>query len=217
MATSWFDIADERDAAAAADDVVEVVVDSPAADGVPAGGRFSRVVWVGFGVLLAVSVVGVVWSLQSQRMWVEPVSVSSSVVEVPPSVAVSSSSSSVPVSSVVVERCPGQPVGSLSSPEGVVVEFQEAYFAGDVERIASVVASGSYLASVDWGTVVSDVVGSEFCVKVEGVSGGVVDAATTVVTPGGEELLFMQKVTVVEVGGGFRILEIEDRPVPSTS
>lgn len=69
------------------------------------------------------------------------------------------------------------------------------------------------IANVDWPTLAKDVIGSEFCVKITDVTDGVIDASTTVRTPKGEELLFIQLVHTIKEGNNYKISSIEDKPV----
>jgi hypothetical protein len=51
-------------------------------------------------------------------------------------------------------------------------------------------------------------------VKISDVTGEIVDAETTVRTPKGEELLFLQTITTRKIDDEYKIWKIEDRPVP---
>ncbi|GAB2499015.1 hypothetical protein CATRI_13500 (plasmid) [Corynebacterium atrinae] len=124
-----------------------------------------------------------------------------------------SSTSAAPVS----PKCPDQPSPRPTTPEGAVVAFQQAYFAGDSEAVKEVLDPGSYLANVDWVTAAGDLIGSDICVAIAGHDDGEVDADTTVRTAEGEELLLMQKITTVQASGGWRVSVIEDRPVPQAT
>lgn len=170
-------------------------------------------------LVVVISVVGIIRSLGASGVGVSREVVSVSVTSLAAPVSSVQPTSTTPASStstsaVPVEKCPDQPEVSQESVEGVVVAFQAAYFAGDSSAIGETIAPGSYLAGVDWLTVVGDLVGADFCVKIASVSGDVVEADTTVKTVSGEELLFRQKITVIKTEGGYRIWEIEDRPLP---
>lgn len=134
----------------------------------------------------------------------------------PAAVAVSPSSSDKPkpevtTSSSVSQRCPDQPKSSKTSPKGIVVAFQKAYFAGNNDQVLATVEESSYLADVDWVTSAGDTIGSDFCVKINDVSDDFVDVTTTVRTSAGEELVFLQRMHTVKVGKEFKITAIEDR------
>ena len=129
------------------------------------------------------------------------------------SIAPKPTSTTTTTTSTVVERCPGQPKASTKTPQGAFIAFQQAYFAGDTKALSKTVESSSYLANVDWPTLAKDVIGSEFCVKITDVTDGVIDASTTVRTPKGEELLFIQLVHTIKEGNNYKISSIEDKPV----
>ena len=67
---------------------------------------------------------------------------------------------------------------------------------------------------MDWLTSAGELVGSDYCVKISDVTGEIVDAETTVRTPKGEELLFLQTITTRKIDNEYKIWKIEDRPVP---
>lgn len=114
-------------------------------------------------------------------------------------------------SEVVAERCPDQVLADAGSPQGVVVAFQEAYFAADQKKIVGLVADDSYLQEVDWVTAVGDLKGSVWCAVTKEESDSTVAASVTVHTSGGEELLYIQTYTVVKVRDMWKIVSIEDR------
>jgi hypothetical protein len=139
----------------------------------------------------------------------------------PSAVAVSTTSppttksQSTSTSSAPPQRCPDQPKATPTTPQGAVVAFQKAYFAGNTEDLIKVIDPTSYLATVDWPTLTGDVVGSDFCVKISTVENNVVEANTTVRTPKGEELLFIQSIRTIKEGKTYKISSIEDKPAPT--
>lgn len=139
----------------------------------------------------------------------------------PSAVAVSTTSppttksQSASTSSAPPQRCPDQPKATPTTPQGAVVAFQKAYFAGNTEDLIKVIDPTSYLATVDWPTLTGDVVGSDFCVKISTVENNVVEANTTVRTPKGEELLFIQSIRTIKEGKTYKISSIEDKPAPT--
>ena len=120
------------------------------------------------------------------------------------SIAPKPTSTTTTTTSTVVERCPGQPKASTKTPQGAFIAFQQAYFAGDTKALSKTVESSSYLANVDWPTLAKEIID---------VTDGVIDASTTVRTPKGEELLFIQLVHTIKEGNNYKISSIEDKPV----
>ena len=73
----------------------------------------------------------------------------------PSAVAVSTTSppttksQSASTSSAPPQRCPDQPKATPTTPQGAVVAFQKAYFAGNTEDLIKVIDPTSYLATAD--------------------------------------------------------------------
>lgn len=110
-----------------------------------------------------------------------------------------------------VDKCPNQPAPTSATLEGTFVLFQQAYFAGDIPALTALIDSSSYLSAVDWGTVAVQTQGAEFCVNVIDKRGTRLDAATTVVTPKGEELLWLQTITLSKKQSRWLVVSIDDR------
>ena len=170
-------------------------------------------------VALAVVSVGIYTAIQHDS----PINAVATPPPAPPSpsaVAVSTTSptttsQSASTSSAPPQRCSDQPKATPTTPQGAVVAFQKAYFAGNTEELIKVIDPTSYLATVDWPTLTGDVVGSDFCVKISTVENNVVEATTTVRTPKGEELLFIQSIRTIKEGKTYKISSIEDKPAPT--
>ncbi|PLW00124.1 hypothetical protein BRL53_05165 [Corynebacterium ulcerans] len=129
--------------------------------------------------------------------------------EAAPQSALTTTSSSVPTPA---PRCPKQPKSTNTTPEGTFVRFQEAYFSGNVKALEAVIDPKSYLASVDWMTIASPMIGSDFCVDAKKTDrNGVIDASTTVRSKDGKELLYVQSVTLILDGDTWKITAIDDR------
>lgn len=213
---SWFD---EYDKAAAQEPVPEttvfpVVDDQAPADPVPQR-QGARTLILGVSVLGVVALgaltaVGITSSLRAQpddTPAATPVTVTSTVATTSPT------SSAAPVA----PKCPDQPPARQRTPEGAVVAFQQAYFAGDATALRRALDPKSYLANVDWITAAGDLIGSDICVTVIDTWGGVVEADTTVRAADGEELLLLQTITTTEADGVWKVSAIEDRPVPTST
>ena len=240
MTTNWFDhyassaIPDDLDVPPAADDKTPVEDASPS-EPEPEGTTARRMRWHAHSggspippwmiktlvvVALAVVSVGIYTAMQHDS----PTNAVATPPPAPPSpsaVAVSTTSpptttsQSASTSSAPPQRCPDQPKATPTTPQGAVVAFQKAYFAGNTEDLIKVIDPASYLATVDWPTLTGDVVGSDFCVKISTVENNVVEATTTVRTPKGEELLFIQSIRTIKEGKTYKISSIEDKPAPT--
>lgn len=240
MTTNWFDhyassaIPDDLDVPPAADDKTPVEDASPS-EPEPEGTTPRRMRWHAHSggsplplwmiktlvvVALAVVSVGIYTAMQHDS----PTNAVATPPPTPPSpsaVAVSTTSppttksQSASTSSAPPQRCPDQPKAMPTTPQGAVVAFQKAYFAGNTEDLIKVIDPASYLATVDWPTLTGDVVGSDFCVKISTVENNVVEANTTVRTPKGEELLFIQSIRTIKEGKTYKISSIEDKPAPT--
>lgn len=239
MTTNWFDhyassaIPDDLDVPPAADDKTPVEDASPS-EPEPEGTTARRMRWHAHSggspippwmiktlvvVALAVVSVGIYTAMQHDS----PTNAVATPPPAPPSpsaVAVSTTSppttsQSASTSPAPPQRCPDQPKAAPTTPQGAVVAFQKAYFAGNTEELIKVIDPASYLATVDWPTLTGDVVGSDFCVKISTVENNVVEATTTVRTPKGEELLFIQSIRTIKEGKTYKISSIEDKPAPT--
>lgn len=239
MTTNWFDhyassaIPDDLDVPPAADDKTPVEDASPS-EPEPEGTTPRRMWWHAHSggspippwmiktlvvVALAVVSVGIYTAIQHDS----PTNAVATPPPAPPSpsaVAVSTTSptttsQSASTSPAPPQRCPDQPKAAPTTPQGAVVAFQKAYFAGNTEELIKVIDPASYLATVDWPTLTGDVVGSDFCVKISTVENNVVEANTTVRTPKGEELLFIQSIRTIKEGKTYKISSIEDKPAPT--
>lgn len=239
MTTNWFDhyassaIPDDLDVPPAADDKTPVEDASPS-EPEPEGTTARRMRWHAHSggspippwmiktlvvVALAVVSVGIYTAMQHDSPTnavatppPAPPSPSAVVVSTtsPPTTSQSASTSPAPP-----QRCPDQPKAAPTTPQGAVVAFQKAYFAGNTAELIKVIDPASYLATVDWPTLTGDVVGSDFCVKISTVENNVVEANTTVRTPKGEELLFIQSIRTIKEGKTYKISSIEDKPAPT--
>ena len=239
MTTNWFDhyassaIPDDLDVPPAADDKTPVEDASPS-EPEPEGITARRMRWHAHSggspippwmiktlvvVALAVVSVGIYTAMQHDSPTnavatppPAPPSPSAVVVSTtsPPTTSQSASTSPAPP-----QRCPDQPKAAPTTPQGAVVAFQKAYFAGNTAELIKVIDPASYLATVDWPTLTGDVVGSDFCVKISTVENNVVEANTTVRTPKGEELLFIQSIRTIKEGKTYKISSIEDKPAPT--
>lgn len=240
MTTNWFDhyassaTPDDLDVPPAADEETPVEDASPS-EPEPEGTTPRRMRWHAHSggsplplwmiktlvvVALAVVSVGIYTAMQHDS----PTNAVATPPPTPPSpsaVAVSTTSpptttsQSASTSLVPPQRCPDQPKATPTTPQGAVVAFQKAYFAGNTEDLIKVIDPTSYLATVDWPTLTGDVVGSDFCVKISTVENNVVEANTTVRTPKGEELLFIQSIRTIKEGKTYKISSIEDKPAPT--
>lgn len=239
MTTNWFDhyassaIPDDLDVPPAADDKPPVEDASPS-EPEPEGTTARRMRWHAHSggspippwmiktlvvVALAVVSVGIYTAIQHDS----PTNAVATPPPAPPSpsaVAVSTTSptttsQSASTSPAPPQRCPDQPKAAPTTPQGAVVAFQKAYFAGNTAELIKVIDPASYLATVDWPTLTGDVVGSDFCVKISTVENNVVEANTTVRTPKGEELLFIQSIRTIKEGKTYKISSIEDKPAPT--
>ena len=239
MTTNWFDhyassaTPDDLDAPPAADDKTPVEDASPS-EPKPEGTTARRMRWHAHSggspippwviktlvvVALAVVSVGIYTAIQHDS----PTNAVATPPPAPPSpsaVAVSTTSppttsQSASTSPAPPQRCPDQPKATPTTPQGAVVAFQKAYFAGNTAELIKVIDPASYLATVDWPTLTGDVVGSDFCVKISTVENNVVEATTTVRTPKGEELLFIQSIRTIKEGKTYKISSIEDKPAPT--
>lgn len=239
MTTNWFDhyassvIPDDLDVPPAADDKTPVEDASPS-EPEPEGTTARRMRWHAHSggspippwmiktlvvVALAVVSVGIYTAMQHDS----PTNAVATPPPAPPSpsaVAVSTTSppttsQSASTSPAPPQRCPDQPKAAPTTPQGAVVAFQKAYFAGNTAELIKVIDPASYLATVDWPTLTGDVVGSDFCVKISTVENNVVEATTTVRTPKGEELLFIQSIRTIKEGKTYKISSIEDKPAPT--
>lgn len=239
MTTNWFDhyassaIPDDLDVPPAADDKPPVEDASPS-EPEPEGTTPRRMRWHAHSggspippwmiktlvvVALAVVSVGIYTAMQHDS----PTNAVATPPPAPPSpsaVAVSTTSptttsQSASTSPAPPQRCPDQPKATPTTPQGAVVAFQKAYFAGNTAELIKVIDPASYLATVDWPTLTGDVVGSDFCVKISTVENNVVEANTTVRTPKGEELLFIQSIRTIKEGKTYKISSIEDKPAPT--
>lgn len=239
MTTNWFDhyassaIPDDLDVPPAADDKAPVEDASPS-EPEPEGTTARRMRWHTHSggspippwmiktlvvVALAVVSVGIYTAIQHDS----PTNAVATPPPAPPSpsaVAVSTTSppttsQSASTSPAPPQRCPDQPKAAPTTPQGAVVAFQKAYFAGNTAELIKVIDPASYLATVDWPTLTGDVVGSDFCVKISTVENNVVEATTTVRTPKGEELLFIQSIRTIKEGKTYKISSIEDKPAPT--
>lgn len=239
MTTNWFDhyassaIPDDLDVPPAADDETPVEDASPS-EPEPEGTTARRMRWHAHSggspippwmiktlvvVALAVVSVGIYTAMQHDS----PTNAVATPPPAPPSpsaVAVSTTSppttsQSASTSPAPPQRCPDQPKAAPTTPQGAVVAFQKAYFAGNTAELIKVIDPASYLATVDWPTLTGDVVGSDFCVKISTVENNVVEATTTVRTPKGEELLFIQSIRTIKEGKTYKISSIEDKPAPT--
>lgn len=239
MTTNWFDhyassaIPDDLDVPPAADDKTPVEDASPS-EPEPEGTTARRMRWHAHSggspippwmiktlvvVALAVVSVGIYTAMQHDS----PTNAVATPPPAPPSpsaVAVSTTSppttsQSASTSPAPPQRCPDQPKATPTTPQGAVVAFQKAYFAGNTAELIKVIDPASYLATVDWPTLTGDVVGSDFCVKISTVENNVVEATTTVRTPKGEELLFIQSIRTIKEGKTYKISSIEDKPAPT--
>lgn len=239
MTTNWFDhyassaIPDDLDVPPAADDKTPVEDASPS-EPEPEGTTPRRMRWHAHSggspippwmiktlvvVALAVVSVGIYTAIQHDS----PTNAVATPPPAPPSpsaVAVSTTSppttsQSASTSPAPPQRCPDQPKATPTTPQGAVVAFQKAYFAGNTAELIKVIDPASYLATVDWPTLTGDVVGSDFCVKISTVENNVVEATTTVRTPKGEELLFIQSIRTIKEGKTYKISSIEDKPAPT--
>lgn len=239
MTTNWFDhyassaIPDDLDVPPVADDKTPVEDASPS-EPEPEGTTARRMRWHAHSggspippwmiktlvvVALAVVSVGIYTAIQHDS----PTNAVATPPPAPPSpsaVAVSTTSppttsQSASTSPAPPQRCPDQPKAAPTTPQGAVVAFQKAYFAGNTEELIKVIDPASYLATVDWPTLTGDVVGSDFCVKISTVENNVVEATTTVRTPKGEELLFIQSIRTIKEGKTYKISSIEDKPAPT--
>ena len=239
MTTNWFDhyassaIPDDLDVPPAADDKTPVEDASPS-EPKPEGTTARRMRWHAHSggspippwmiktlvvVALAVVSVGIYTAIQHDS----PTNAVATPPPAPPSpsaVAVSTTSppttsQSASTSPAPPQRCPDQPKAAPTTPQGAVVAFQKAYFAGNTAELIKVIDPASYLATVDWPTLTGDVVGSDFCVKISTVENNVVEATTTVRTPKGEELLFIQSIRTIKEGKTYKISSIEDKPAPT--
>lgn len=239
MTTNWFDhyassaIPDDLDVPPAADDKTPVEDASPS-EPEPEGTTARRMRWHAHSggspippwmiktlvvVALAVVSVGIYTAMQHDS----PTNAVATPPPAPPSpsaVAVSTTSppttsQSASTSPAPPQRCPDQPKAAPTTPQGAVVAFQKAYFAGNTAELIKVIDPASYLATVDWPTLTGDVVGSDFCVKISTVENNVVEANTTVRTPKGEELLFIQSIRTIKEGKTYKISSIEDKPAPT--
>lgn len=239
MTTNWFDhyassaIPDDLDVPPAADDKTPVEDASPS-EPEPEGTTARRMRWHAHSggspippwviktlvvVALAVVSVGIYTAIQHDS----PTNAVATPPPAPPSpsaVAVSTTSppttsQSASTSPAPPQRCPDQPKATPTTPQGAVVAFQKAYFAGNTAELIKVIDPASYLATVDWPTLTGDVVGSDFCVKISTVENNVVEANTTVRTPKGEELLFIQSIRTIKEGKTYKISSIEDKPAPT--
>lgn len=239
MTTNWFDhyassaIPDDLDVPPAADDETPVEDASPS-EPEPEGTTARRMRWHAHSggspippwmiktlvvVALAVVSVGIYTAIQHDS----PTNAVATPPPAPPSpsaVAVSTTSppttsQSASTSPAPPQRCPDQPKAAPTTPQGAVVAFQKAYFAGNTAELIKVIDPASYLATVDWPTLTGDVVGSDFCVKISTVENNVVEATTTVRTPKGEELLFIQSIRTIKEGKTYKISSIEDKPAPT--
>jgi hypothetical protein len=239
VTTNWFDhyassaIPDDLDVPPAADDKTPVEDASPS-EPEPEGTTARRMRWHAHSggspippwmiktlvvVALAVVSVGIYTAMQHDSPTnavatppPAPPSPSAVVVSTtsPPTTSQSASTSPAPP-----QRCPDQPKAAPTTPQGAVVAFQKAYFAGNTAELIKVIDPASYLATVDWPTLTGDVVGSDFCVKISTVENNVVEANTTVRTPKGEELLFIQSIRTIKEGKTYKISSIEDKPAPT--
>jgi hypothetical protein len=239
VTTNWFDhyassaIPDDLDVPPAADDKTPVEDASPS-EPEPEGTTARRMRWHAHSggspippwmiktlvvVALAVVSVGIYTAIQHDS----PTNAVATPPPAPPSpsaVAVSTTSppttsQSASTSPTPPQRCPDQPKAAPTTPQGAVVAFQKAYFAGNTAELIKVIDPASYLATVDWPTLTGDVVGSDFCVKISTVENNVVEANTTVRTPKGEELLFIQSIRTIKEGKTYKISSIEDKPAPT--
>lgn len=239
MTTNWFDhyassaIPDDLDVPPAADDKTPIEDASPS-EPEPEGTTPRRMRWHAHSggspippwmiktlvvVALAVVSVGIYTAIQHDS----PTNAVATPPPAPPSpsaVAVSTTSptttsQSASTSPAPPQRCPDQPKAAPTTPQGAVVAFQKAYFAGNTAELIKVIDPASYLATVDWPTLTGDVVGSDFCVKISTVENNVVEATTTVRTPKGEELLFIQSIRTIKEGKTYKISSIEDKPAPT--
>ena len=164
-------------------------------------------------MLIGASAFGVIKSIHTKTQ--DMASATTLVSITPPPVVTSTKPATT--SSVIAskdEKCPNQPKANRKTAQGAVAEFQKAYFTGDTKALKKIIASDSHLTSVDWLTSAGELVGSYYCVKISDVTGEIVDAETTVRTPKGEELLFLQTITTRKIDDEYKIWKIEDRPVP---
>lgn len=120
-------------------------------------------------------------------------------------------SPSVTTTSVAQERCPKQVPARDTTMEGVVVAFQQAYFAADYDKLIGFTTDDSYLRDVDWTTAVGELKGADFCAVTKKESDSTVAATVTVRTPGKEELVYRQVYTVTKDKNTWKIAAIEDK------
>lgn len=96
--------------------------------------------------------------------------------------------------------------------QGVVVAFQQAYYAGDSDAVEELLAPTSALQSTDWEQVLEVVKESkrEVCTLTRVVDDEVVAADVTVRGAGGVQIL-LQEYQLAKTGDVFQIVEIADR------
>ena len=196
---------DGEDDLAAEDDFDDYTDSSPSPRRSGWGSRIA--IPLGIAVLVGLGVLGGVKML-SFGSEEEPEVVASSM----PSSSVSVLETPTPVTTTPTEeaRCPDQVAADDSTPDGVVVAFQEAYYSGDVAGVKERVAPGSYLERTDWPTVLKGLEGTEFCVSTTVTTDSTVDADVTVRSTD-DEAMFLQTYTVKKVNDEYKIVAIDDR------
>lgn len=195
---------DGEDDLAAEDDFTDYEDPSPSPRRSGWGSRIA--IPLGIAVLVGLGVLGGVKML-SFGSEEEPEVVASSM----PSSSVSVLETPKPVTTTPTEaRCPNQVAADDSTPDGVVVAFQEAYYSGDVAGVKERVAPGSYLEHTDWPTVLKGLEGAEFCVSTTVTTDSTVDADVTVRSTD-DEAMFLQTYTVKKIDDRYKIVAIDDR------
>lgn len=95
-----------------------------------------------------------------------------------------------------------------STPVGVVVAFQNSYYAANAQGVRGVLAEDSPLHATDWESVLADVDTSSVpCVRVTSSTGSAVDAAVDV----GDDVFYQRYRLEGDTSHGFFIHSIEKR------
>lgn len=99
------------------------------------------------------------------------------------------------------------------SLRAAIVEFEEAYFAHDAERLVAVLAKDSELRDQDWSKVLGNEVPQEvsWCMEIAPSNGTTADTDLQMKIPGDGGSTFRQVFTGELTDAGWRITKIEPR------
>ncbi|MGV0438334.1 hypothetical protein ACUY2L_04010 [Corynebacterium mastitidis] len=220
MSTDWFsdngESSGHREGQSAASWVdAEVSVELPDAEEADsaqkrsprAGGKSDHTRWWGVGgvgllVACVIGGAGVLWWAGHSSPHDDAAAIEQE------SAAPSSESASSTAASPACEQVEADP----RDLQGVVVAFQQAYYAGDAEAVERLLSPESALQETDWEQVLEVVgdTGSDVCAVTRVVEDGVVAADVTVYGKAATQV-YLQEYHLNKAGDLFQIMEIADR------